>query len=281
MNINESPYREPGTWSTTPRFRSWYLFQKYSKDLVIYCEYTKCPVRIAWPTNSLGVRVSPGWLLIWLRERCLVWYCFCQDDVVNSGEERSCRIGLDADGKNIGAFCHFPVSRCGFNINLTDLFRDALHESKYRHLDVDVEDPTLEYDAFFQAFEDDQEESDVAFMLRSESGDSSSSDEEESDCDDDDHDDDNGARLPTRADLPTGAYLEGYCGALFPDIPQLEANFSTHIFQRRLESECRAIREEKRQKIETLNLGTRWGVRPEELSAMGITFEEFYDESLN
>ncbi|KAH6909925.1 hypothetical protein BKA70DRAFT_1221577 [Coprinopsis sp. MPI-PUGE-AT-0042] len=248
MNVNELPNRERGSWSTTPKYRS-------------------------WPTDRLGLRVVPGQLLRWLRERSLAWYCFCQDDVLGSSEERSCQIGLDIDCEDIGAFCHFSPSRCGFNINLTRVFKDSIRESEYRHLDVDVEDPTLDYEAFFQAFEEDQEKWQAQVRARSESGGSDegsdTSGEEGEDGDDED-----------MVDLPTGAFLEGYCGAICGETTQLAATFATHIFQRRLNSEREAIREEKRRKIETLSLGGRWGVTERELKHFGLTPEDLYDESL-
>ncbi|KAH6902373.1 hypothetical protein BKA70DRAFT_1229031 [Coprinopsis sp. MPI-PUGE-AT-0042] len=209
--MNESPNREPGTWHTTEEFKYWSTQQRRSQEIMIYCHLTRTPILIAWPTSKLGVRVSPEKLLDWLRERNLAWACFCEHD---GCEERSCQIGDDIDGGDIGAYCHFTPSRCGFSMNLTRLFRDATYESDYAHLDAD----RLEhYEDVFDAFKQEH----GRFYDSSESEDSECEEEGTSDRVDDEYRD---------MEFPEGVYFEGFCGRLFPEAPQIQATFATHRF---------------------------------------------------
>ncbi|KAH6912189.1 hypothetical protein BKA70DRAFT_1219342 [Coprinopsis sp. MPI-PUGE-AT-0042] len=259
--MNESPNREPGTWHTTEEFKYWSTQQRRSQEIMIYCHLTRTPVLIAWPTSKLGVRVSPEKLLDWLRERNLAWACFCEHD---GCEERSCQIGDDIDGGDIGAYCHFTPSRCGFSMNLTRLFRDATYESDYAHLDAD----RLEhYEDVFDAFKQEH----GRFYDSSESEDSECEEEGTSDRVDDEYRD---------MEFPEGVYFEGFCGRLFPEAPQIQATFATHAFQRLLNDERRAIRAEKARQLAAMYSRPGPFLRVDEIERAGLTFEDIYCDDL-
>ncbi|KAH6903732.1 hypothetical protein BKA70DRAFT_1227656 [Coprinopsis sp. MPI-PUGE-AT-0042] len=259
--MNESPNREPGTWHTTEEFKYWSTQQRRSQEIMIYCHLTRTPVVIAWPTSKLGVRVSPEKLLDWLRERNLAWACFCEHD---GCEERSCQIGDDIDGGDIGAYCHFTPSRCGFSMNLTRLFRDATYESDYAHLDAN----RLEhYEDVFDAFKQEH----GRFYDSSESEDSECEEEGTSDRVDDEYRD---------MEFPEGVYFEGFCGRLFPEAPQIQATFATHAFQRLLNDEHQAIRAEKARQLAAMYSRPGPFLRVDEIERAGLTFEDIYCDDL-
>ncbi|KAH6902177.1 hypothetical protein BKA70DRAFT_1435335 [Coprinopsis sp. MPI-PUGE-AT-0042] len=144
-------------------------------------------------------------------------------------------------------------------VNLTRLYRDASLESDYPHLHPQVEDPTTQYEILCQAFEDQ---------------------EHQPDPDSDTFSDDEGSP-------PVGSYFEGFCGALFGDSPQLQADFNTHSFQRQLNDERRAIQEHRLYAARVLefyhNRPGGWGVRWDDLDRAGITDEDinvFYARNL-
>ncbi|KAH6890086.1 hypothetical protein BKA70DRAFT_1234889 [Coprinopsis sp. MPI-PUGE-AT-0042] len=249
--------REPGTWWTSEQFQSWLSAQRRCNELMVYCELVRAPVIIAWPTSRLGLRIRPDKLVDWLRARNLAWLCFCQEDASWLYGDMSCQIGDDIDGADIGAYCHFSPSRCGFAMNLTRLYSDANYESDYEHLDAGEEYP---YKGFLQAFE---EEGDSEGGEGDSDSDLAASDEEGGDV-----------------DFPIRGYFEGYGGMLSPDKPQPRATFFTHDFQRLLNDERRCIRAEKARKITELHSRPGRLLRVDEVERAGITFEDLHDESL-
>ena len=67
--------------------------------------------------SSVGERIRPEDLVDWLEERGLSWLCFCHHHIIESMSEEphtTCQIGYDINGVDIGAYCHFAPSRCGF-----------------------------------------------------------------------------------------------------------------------------------------------------------------------
>ncbi|KAH6907826.1 hypothetical protein BKA70DRAFT_1223129 [Coprinopsis sp. MPI-PUGE-AT-0042] len=253
--------RERGTWHTTELYRAWSLAQRRSTEIVVYCDLTGCPVTIAWPTTELGIRIPPERLVAWLRERNLAWLCFCQDDsdpFFNDGD-MPCQIGDDIDGADIGAYCHFTPSRCGFAMNLTRLYRLASLESDYKHLEADEEseDP---YKPFLQAFEEEHERSE------GESESDASDGEDARGCDENSDEKDASIR----------GYFEGYGGIRSPDRPQPRATYGTHSFQRLLNHERRLIKAEKRAKLAELHSRPGLFLRVEEVERAGLTFEDIY-----
>ncbi|KAH6893760.1 hypothetical protein BKA70DRAFT_1440294 [Coprinopsis sp. MPI-PUGE-AT-0042] len=240
------------------RYQSWYRYQRHSQELVIYCEATRSVVKIAWPLSSHGIRIRPEYILQWLRDRCLAWFCFCQHEAEDD-EERPCQIGDDIDGGDTGAYCHFSPSRCGFAMNLTRLYRDATLESDYSHFCPHIEDPTTQYENLLQAFEDQDHQPDP----------------------------DSDITFSDEGSPPVGSYFEGFCGALFGHSQQLRANFHTHSFQRQLNNERCAIREHRLHAARVLefyhNQAVGWGVRWDDLDQAGITDEDinaFYARNL-
>ncbi|KAH6887233.1 hypothetical protein BKA70DRAFT_1236039 [Coprinopsis sp. MPI-PUGE-AT-0042] len=260
--MNESPTRKPGTWYTTDQFQYWSSLQRRSHEIVIYCDLTNTPVKIAWPTSKLGVRVRPEKLLEWLRERNLAWFCFCYDE--EGWDERSCQIGDDISGGDVGAYCHFSPSRCGFAMNLTRLFEDATYESDYAHLDVDCVE---HYEGFYHAFEKEH-----GRVVSDESDDSECEEKVEGTCRDADE--------YCEVEFTIGAYFEGFCGRIFPETPQIQATFATHAFQRLLNDERRAIRAEKARQLAEMHSRPGPFLRVDEVERAGLTFEDIYCNDL-
>ncbi|KAH6910901.1 hypothetical protein BKA70DRAFT_1423663 [Coprinopsis sp. MPI-PUGE-AT-0042] len=139
----------------------------------------------------------------------------------------------------------------------------------YAHLDADRVE---HYEGFYEAFEEEHGRI-VTF-----------SDSEESDSDEDSE----GGGMEVRApdeycekEYTPGAYFEGYCGRIFPEIPQLRATFATHAFQRLLNEERRAIRAEKRRRLAVLRSTPGRFFRVDDVKRSGLTFEEIYGDALD
>jgi hypothetical protein len=139
-----------------------------------------------------------------------------------------------------------------------------------------VEDPSATYEAFLKEFEDHQDALlESRLQGASESDEEDDSEEASEGCSGDDLDD-----PYDRQCYGDGAFFEGYGGSFSDGASQLEANFATHLFQRRLDKERKDITEDKRLKVETLGFMPSWAINPRDLAFLGLTTDDFYDELL-
>ncbi|KAJ3496672.1 hypothetical protein NLJ89_g10451 [Agrocybe chaxingu] len=109
-------------------------FQKQSHNIVVYSHIAGQIVTIAWPLSFQGRKIVPWNLVAWLAARNLHWPCFC-GFVSPAGASLSCRIVHRAlEPRRVLAFCHEDPPRCGFFLNLSQIYDTATLVSSYPHI---------------------------------------------------------------------------------------------------------------------------------------------------
>ncbi|KAF8149224.1 hypothetical protein K438DRAFT_2027418 [Mycena galopus ATCC 62051] len=111
-------------------------YQRSSSELVVFSRLAERAVQIAYPTYN-HQKILPTGLFHYLRARGVFFECWCAFQA-DAGMPRSCRIVVSKVTGNVFAFCHFEHDRCGFKLNLTDIFKTSLLKSSYNGF------PTLE-----------------------------------------------------------------------------------------------------------------------------------------
>ncbi|KAJ7159145.1 hypothetical protein C8R43DRAFT_948482 [Mycena crocata] len=107
-------------------------YQRSSLDLVIFCRLAERVVTISWATPK-GIKILPSGWAHWLLARGAFWECFC-GFLSGANEPRSCRIVSVTATGDVMAFCHYESPRCGFKINLSEVYHSTRLTSEYKHI---------------------------------------------------------------------------------------------------------------------------------------------------
>ncbi|KAF8804229.1 hypothetical protein BYT27DRAFT_7259410 [Phlegmacium glaucopus] len=129
-NIGHLIAQLPQYLSPTP-YDDCRFFQSTSSELVIFSPMAGEYVTVAWPTSH-GRRIQPNGIKAWLRLRGLHWPCFCSL-TSEDPQSLSTQIVEALDGR-VYALCHSTPSKCGFRMNLSELYHSALLKSEFNHL---------------------------------------------------------------------------------------------------------------------------------------------------